>query len=440
MCPAGRVRIQRMGARDMRIASLLRAGCALVLMNLAGATALSAQAPTEPAARIARWNEDLDFFSALVQGRGIPGNRRMPGQKNFRKLYPHFVEDLEALRSQVPDLNDGTISWRLARLWSGPNIAHNSLVPGDSMYLAIGVQWLAEGPVVAYATSDYRSLLGAPLLRIGGLDAGEFLERLSPYVAYETEGWRRVIAEVAMTRRALLRDLQLVQEDKVLLTVDTPWGAREVEVGFVTRGTPQIGLREAFGLPVPVAASQPDQQYYWRRYLPEARTLYIQYSRCADDPALSFKDFAAQVGEEIDARRPARVVVDLRFNGGGNNRIVTPLIKELAARRTLTGRPVVLIGPHTFSSGVNAAHDLRRKTGALLVGASTGGLYGGYGNAPAIALPNSGLGVQWTLNRYFYWSGKPEEPDMAVPVTAQDLRSGRDAVLEIALAADPKTR
>ena len=76
---------------------------------------------------------------------------------------------------------------------------------------------------------------------------------------------------------------------------------------------------------------------------------------------LKFVDFAAQTLAEIDESKPRRIIVDLRFNQGGNSAILKPLTAGLAARRKIIGVPFVLIGSQTFSSGVWAANDLRNE-------------------------------------------------------------------------------
>jgi hypothetical protein len=93
----------------------------------------------------------------------------------------------------------------------------------------------------------------------------------------------------------------------------------------------------------------------------------------------------------------------------------------------------VLIGQQTFSSGVMAAQDLRKKAKAKLVGAPTGGLLRGYGESPSITLPNSRLGFQYTIANF--GSGHQVVPDIKASPTAADLRAGRDVVLGAALKA-----
>jgi C-terminal processing protease CtpA/Prc len=113
--------------------------------------------------------------------------------------------------------------------------------------------------------------------------------------------------------------------------------------------------------------------------------------------------------------------------------VINPLIAGLASRRKSIGAPLVLIGPDTFSSGVWAAQDLRKKAKARLVGTTTGGLLGGYGEAPSRRLPYSRLSMQWTIK--YFPSPEPVHPDITVIATAADLRAGRDPVLDAAIAA-----
>jgi hypothetical protein len=79
------------------------------------------------------------------------------------------------------------------------------------------------------------------------------------------------------------------------------------------------------------------------------------------------------------------------------------------------------------------ANDLREKAKARLVGTTTGGLLGGYGEAPSRRLPYSRLSMQWTIK--YFPSPEPVHPDITVIATAADLRAGRDPVLDAAIAA-----
>jgi len=76
---------------------------------------------------------------------------------------------------------------------------------------------------------------------------------------------------------------------------------------------------------------------------------------------------------------------------------------------------------------------MRKKAKARVVGTTTGGLLGGYGEAPSRRLPYSRLRMQWTIK--YFSSPEPVRPDITVITTAADLRAGRDPVLDAAIAA-----
>src|SRR4029079_18472040 len=106
-------------------------------------------------------------------------------------------------------------------------------------------------------------------------------------------------------------------------------GPLVIEAPFTASQAGLISFQGALGLPVYLMNSHPADRYYWRQFLPESKTLYVQYRQCADDPKLKFADFAAQTLAQIDEIKPRRVIVDLRFNGGGNSRVLSPLTAAL---------------------------------------------------------------------------------------------------------------
>lgn len=403
----------------------------IVIFLLLCFAGLPAQQTISNPDRVERWKEDLRFLSLTLHGTPVPGEKKLPGQKDFAKLYPHFDADITALEADLPNVRNGAIYWRLAKIMAGAHVAHNMLIPGDPQMLPLLFEWMDEGPVVIAANADFKATVGTRVVKIGNLTSAEFLTIVSPYISYETEGWQRSLAGTVMRRRALLELLGLVQDDNVALTFEGANGQTTVAVPFAPAEAKLIPFEEALGFPVLFVRSQTG--YYWRQYLADRQTLYIQYNRCADDPNLKFSDFTAQTLAIIDESKPQRVIVDLRFNQGGNSQIIGPLTSGLASRRKIIGTPFVLIGANTFSSGVWAARDLRLKAKAHLVGTPTGGLYGGYGESPSRVLPYSKLGFQWTIKRF--GSPEPERPGITAMMTAADLRMGRDPVLAAAIEA-----
>jgi hypothetical protein len=194
---------------------------------------------------------------------------------------------------------------------------------------------------------------------------------------------------------------------------------------------------EAHNVPAPLFRSHPKQDY-WHQYLEETGTLFIQYNVCANDPKQRFSEFAAAVLADADTHTVKPVVIDLRENGGGDSRVIRPLMSGLVKRLGKVGPFYVLIGPRTFSSAVDNAVELRDTLHATLMGEATGGKASSYGELKFVVLPNSKVKVRytskWFAARKDSTSGSLA-PDVPAPRNLAAALSGRDPALEAALSA-----
>lgn len=157
------------------------------------------------------------------------------------------------------------------------------------------------------------------------------------------------------------------------------------------------------------------------------------------DPKLKFADFARGLFAFADTHAIDRVIIDLRFNGGGDSRLIGALKSGLKSRAALGSHVLVLVGSGTFSSALMNAIELRDELHATLVGEAPGERPNSYGEVKFFTLPNSQLHVQY-CTKFFRQvkSGNPAElePDIPAAPTLGDTLSGRDPVLEAALRAD----
>jgi C-terminal processing protease CtpA/Prc len=189
---------------------------------------------------------------------------------------------------------------------------------------------------------------------------------------------------------------------------------------------------------MPLRGQHPER-YYWYTYLPDEETVYFHYYRCADDPSQPFADFNREMFEFIDANPVTRIVVDLRFNGGGNSAIFRPFLDEVRAREVFRqpGALYGLIGRQTFSSALMNAVELKSETGAILLGEPSGGNPNHFGEVRVFTLPNAGLQVMYSTRRFETMPDYDRDalvPDLDYPITWEDLLAGRDPAVEAALA------
>jgi hypothetical protein len=199
----------------------------------------------------------------------------------------------------------------------------------------------------------------------------------------------------------------------------------------------------------PLYLRHPDRNY-WMESAPNG-IVYIQYNRAADAAEQSLADFSARTAKAITSSRPNAIVVDLRFNTGGNGSITPKLVD--AVKQAPADVPVyVITGRSTFSAGIVAAALLREALKVKIVGEPVGDDLDFWAEGGNIVLPYSGLYVHFA-NGAHSLSPKPcptkdycddlsvatLAPDIAAPPNWASYISGRDPAME-AIARDLKTR
>lgn len=184
---------------------------------------------------------------------------------------------------------------------------------------------------------------------------------------------------------------------------------------------------------------------YWSAFLDngtENRTYYIQYNACREDPELSMEAFAAQVWGDLDTNNVARVILDLRNNGGGSDGVIWPLLTVLRQSIGPDQELVGLIGEATFSSAIINAVELQ-EMGAVLVGDAASGSVDHFGSVSSFQLPHSKFKVG-VSSKYIDLGTLLDadagrgvvslEPDISVSQTMADTLAGKDTAVEWLLA------
>ena len=146
--------------------------------------------------------------------------------------------------------------------------------------------------------------------------------------------------------------------------------------------------------------------------LPAQNAVYVNWRRYDH-----LSDNAARLWQLVDSRR--------RY-----------MVSQLA-RRAGNVEGIVLIGARTFSAAMVNAIDFRNDAHALLVGNTIGEKPNSYSENDELTLPSSKLVISYSTRLYkFVPEDAPNvvEPDQHVEQTWADVKAGRDAALEWALA------
>jgi hypothetical protein len=190
------------------------------------------------------------------------------------------------------------------------------------------------------------------------------------------------------------------------------------------------------------------------RYLAESRTYYAELKSNDDEDGHAIAPFVEGVTRDIATVRPRTVIIDLRFDQGGNFTKTAGLMKHVATLAPSIEHVYLLTSAWTFSAGdVNIA--LAREHGrgrVTVVGEGPGDRVRIFAEGGDIVLPNSKLdigfatglhdyskscfgetGCFWVL--YFYPMHVASlAPDVDVSYTFADYAAGRDPVLARVMA------
>ncbi len=399
------------------------------------ATLIAAVSPAAIAQDAAGWRSDLHLLAAELPKRHANPFRRVTREQ--------FQREVDALDARIPSLRREQIAVGFMHLVSLAADGHTSIHPyfDPSLrfrYYPVSLYLFRDGLFVRAADSAHRDLVGARVVRIGRVSAESAMVAVGTIVSRENDQWLKSQGPRYLTLAEVLGGLNLVDDmEHATLVVEqsgatrtvtlTPAGVLEprghTAMPVIDRSA-WVDMRQESSAREPLWVQQPDD-WYWMRYLPESRTLYVCYRNVLSMPGSeSNPDFFKRVLAFADSAPVDRFVLDIRENGGGNNFLNLALIRGITHRPKLDRRGgfFVIIGRATFSAAQNLVNELERYTNATFVGEPTGNAPNLYGDAQPLILPKSGLRV--AISTIYWQTMNPKDARLFVaPRIAADLTS-----------------
>jgi hypothetical protein len=429
--PAGRVGASIIHVKRALALLVITAGAA----GCGGSDVPDPEAPPPPAAtRDGRWIQDVDYMTSQLA--------RLHPNLFFTTPRADFEAAAQQLKDQVPHLQDHEIVVGLMRVVALPGDAHTALYPWSGFHrLPLRFARLSDGFYVVAAEASLTQALGARLVAVGDVPVAALEAGAARLVSHENDAWVRHQAPDVLAILEVLFALGATPSvDGARVWLQQPGGALlSLDLPPRTSSAPLVSLTAAAGVPTPLHEQRTNENY-WMTPLEGTRVIYVQYNRCQNGGE-PFAAVAERLFGLLDGGAADRLIVDVRHNGGGDSEVDNPLIEGLRGRASwrARGRVMCLIGNATFSSAMWTAHDLQG-VGATLVGSPTGGKPNSYGNTRTLLLPNSRVIVSYSTRHYQLVQGSDPPsvlPAVAVEPTIDDLRAGRDPVLEAALRFVP---
>lgn len=343
-----------------------------------------------------------------------------------------FQRRLAELKPQAATLDRARLAVEVARLTALADNGHTNAViyfgKGSFRPLPVRLGTFADGLFVVKAREDCVELLGARLIAVDGRPIDQLLVQLRDFIGGADTLFAnhapRLLTSPELLHAAGLGDnptqsrlrLRLLDGTEVeeTLSAGNPeapprknyWPVRDLSpVPIISNNTgnnagwPHVLNRRR----VPVYLSRPDQAY-WHETSEESRLLYLQINRIKNSWPEPLETYLDSVLGEITAKGIKTVVVDLRFNRGGNYLLAADFTRRLAETVPPDGRIFILTGTNTYSAGIATLARLRYFAGerGLQIGGPVGDRGQYWGEGGRTMLPNSRIIVRYAT-AYHDW-------------------------------------
>jgi hypothetical protein len=423
-----------------------------------------------PANALEAQQQDIEQFSRLLaMDRAFSPAAR--GEAN---------RDIAKLKSELAPLDRDRFYIELLRITALADNGHTNLYykrGAPRNYMPLRVMLFADGLYVLRATSSYADLLGARVESIEGTPTHEVIAALE-LLHGGTEGWRRTRAAIyVQSPEILYGDAIGSRPDEAHWTFRLPSGsevtrtlpgeiAGENEPQEMTRWlSPQkmkdepSNWRALFSNDTALPVSLRDFNSAFRRaWIDHGCTLFIQLKSVADVDKQHIGDFLTASTDEMRAHPPCNIILDVRFNTGGDYTKVAHFASHLADFLPPSGRIYLLTGPQTFSAAITAIAFVKQATGsrAIILGEPVGDRLTFYGEGNSGCLPHENLCLHYStgmhdyahrcddwdrcfwLNWIFPVQVESLAPNETVEMTFADYAARRDPVFERAVALAAK--
>jgi len=387
-----------------------------------------APAPTTPDLNISKeqWRDDLKFLLNELTTKHVN-----PFQYTPRESLLHQAASLDA---EIAGFDADHIYMGMDHIANLVGDGHTYVeFPPDLALFPVSLRRFGSDYRVVEATGDGARALGMRVLAINGSPIADVRDRLYSAITPigETPVLRDARAQNFLRIGMALHGIGIIpQRDRATFTVANDAGLRS-EVSLAALTPAQADSAQWMWVwPAPPLYEQQPRNDFWYTYLAPEKTVYLSFRGYENLASLApaFMDF-------VRAKRPQKIVIDLRLNSGGDYKVgLNDLIEPIAGLKWLNrkGHLFVLVGANTFSAAMSNAAQFRTMTLAMLVGQTIGERPNSSQEANEDRLPNSHLLLRYSTQRYTFLPGRVNEiiPDKVIFPTWQDFKMGRDPVLD----------
>lgn len=373
---------------------------------------------------------------------------------------------LDTLEARAAGLSTPKFHLALAEITALADNGHTQLLPaqwaGTFPRLAVRFLIADDGLFVADAAPEHADLIGARVSAVEGVGLDSLRAIWSRY-ATGTRHFRdealpffleapAILEAAGIAQRPDVARLQLAGGREALVGTTDVWPVPEGVWALLPPPRALELARTGRVAGEPLYLREPDS-FFRLVHLPEHDAVYLQFRANVDFSGRT--DLAADATAAIQTLReiaPRHMIVDQRFNIGGDLNTTRALMQAIPEIAGEDGRIIALVAGRTFSAGISSLGYLRQAAGPglVLIGQPIGDRLEFWAEGEPLELP-SGIVILRATERHNYRTGCPEsdchgsirthpiqipslKPEFRPVFTYRDFVEGRDPYMEAALA------
>ncbi len=304
--------------------------------------------------------------------------------------------------------------------------------------------WFEEGLYVTDYWKDYASLEGKRMVSINGFPIQEVIDSLSTLISGATPVRIQYEVTKMITWVQVLNYFGFASEAEVEIGLEDASGLLSKEL--IRLPSPESERISIGPDPLPLGW-QNTNTYFWDQYFPKNKLCFIQYNKCWSREAEedfgsgasalfmpSFRDFEKEVLKTVKKQEIEKLVIDLRFNDGGNAVQGSEFVSKL--QKTKIGKQAevyLIVGRKTSSEALINAFDVMEALSPVVVGEDTGGRPNHFGEVKRFVLTTSNLIVSYSTSYItLLEENNPPAlvPDIQTRQSFEGFMNGKDEAME----------
>ena len=293
-----------------------------------------------------------------------------------------------------------------------------------------------DGFFVTASKPEWKDFIGMQLIEIDDQNIADIAEKLLLYNSAENKYRASLMLSGVFGRPLLLKALNVIKNEN------------KAEFVFVDKKREKI-VRKIESLPIPFQYNkllniykyknikkplyEASEDNYHYEYIAKGKILYFQYNSCRENPKLKFADFNREMFASIKTKKPEKIIIDIRYNGGGFSDVFQPFVNRIKNSYLNNKKSIyVIISPYTYSSAMFVIRDLQKYTDALFLGEPTGNRLNRFGQTFVYYLPYSKRKITIST-KDFNLFGKDQDafyPDKMLQISSDDYFNGKIPIID----------